>query len=213
MSSSAEPHDLTGSTAPVSGAGPGDSPGVRSGDGALVLAILRGDRRAASEFYDRLGPVIRHTLRRVLRGPWCDFEDLVQLTFEQVLRGLAADRFRGHSTLSTWAAGIAVHVALDALRRKLRSEGRLSFLHASEPAAAEPRLEARAELQRLHEILARMKPALAEVIVLHDVLGHDLGEVAEQMRLTQSAAQSRLFRARKELLRRSAAKGIGGGPS
>ena len=68
---------------------------------------------------------------------------------------------------------------------------------------AERRLEARSEIQRLHRILGKMKPSLAETLVLFDVLGHNLDEVAALLGITPSAAQSRLFRARKELVRRT----------
>lgn len=176
-------------------------------DAALIAAVLAGDARAAGRFHDHLRPVIEHALRRILRGRRGDFDDLVQVTFERVLRGLAEDRFEGRCALTTWAAAIAGHVALDALRRRLREERRMlptTDTEQSEPTtSSEQRMVARAELLRLHAILSRMKPVLAETLVLHDVLGHGLDEVATLTRATPSAAQSRLFRARKELVRRA----------
>jgi RNA polymerase sigma factor (sigma-70 family) len=186
-------------------------------DEELIGAVLEGDARAAGQFHDRLRPVIEHALRRILRGRRDEFDDLVQITFERVVRGLAEDRFEGRCHLTTWAGAIAGHVALDALRRRLRDEQRV--VRESRPdqrrSAASPidQIEARAELERLHDILIRMKPNLAEALILHDVLGHALPEVAQLTRATLSAAQSRLFRARKELLRRARANiGAGGRP-
>ena len=182
---------------------------ARPDDRALVGSVLAGDPRVAARFHDRLRPVIEHALRRVLRSRRDDFEDLVQVTFERVIHGLAEDRFEGRSNLSTWVAAIAAHVALDALRRRFREQSRFavvpSDLHA-DVRVAERQIEARSELDRIHGVLGRMKSVLAEVLVLHDVLGHDLQEVATITQVSLAAAQSRLFRARKDLLRRTKAK-------
>ena len=184
----------------------------RPSDQQLVEAILQGNERMAAVLYDRLRPVVDHALRRVLYGRPPDFEDLVQITFERVIRGIAEDRFEGRSSLATWAAAIAGHVALDALRRRFREARALDSSppeaidgSSGPPQATERRLEARSEIRRLHAILARMKPRLADTLVLHDVLGYELTEVAEIVGSGLSATQSRLQRARAELLRRAAA--------
>src|SRR5690606_2480665 len=106
------------------------------------------------------------------------------------------------------------HVGIDFLRRSLRERRLFSMVPPAEAqplptgarARTEGKLEARSEIQRLHMILARMKPALAEAVILYDVLGHSLEEVATLTGVSQSAAQSRLFRGRKELVRRAGVK-------
>ena len=177
----------------------------------LLAAIRRGDASCAQILYSRLQPAIDHALRRVLRRRTEDFDDLIQVTFERVIRAIIEDRFGGQSTLTTWAAAIAGHVAIDSLRRSVRERRLFSAVSPSDAAGlgtgtrppTERQIEARSEIERLHAILARMKPALAETIVLYDVLGHSLEEVALLTGVSQSAAQSRLFRGRKELLRRA----------
>jgi len=64
-------------------------------------------------------------------------------------------------------------------------------------------LSARADLARLQLILGAMNPKHADVLVLHDVLGHELTAISEITGLSVAAAQSRLVRGRKELLRRA----------
>lgn len=185
----------------------------------LLAAIRRGDGTAAQLLYDRLQPAIEHTIRRVLRQRSDQNDDLIQICFERILRAIVEDRFAGLSTLTTWASAIAGHVAVDALRRSMRERRLFSSATAAEVSPAslgeravtERRLEARSEIQRLHRILAKMKPSLAETLVLHDVLGHNLDEVAALMGVTTSATQSRLFRARKELVRRAGAGAARGG--
>lgn len=188
------------------GAPPGRS-FVSPSDRALLTAVQRGDGSAARVLYDRLYPVIDHTLRRVLRVRRSDFDDLVQITFERIVRAIAEDRFGGRSALTTWGAAIAGHVAIDFLRRTVREQNMLRDLQPpASITAPELRMEARSEIRRLHIILARMKPKLVETVLLFDVLGHSLEDVAELTGVSTSAAQSRLYRGRQELLRRAGAK-------
>ncbi len=184
----------------------GGSPSPSWDDRALINALLQGDRRAAAVLYDHVRPAIDQALRRVLRHRSRDFEDLTQTTFERMLRALAEDRFEGRSALKTWAAAIAGHVALDALRSVVREEGRhaqaLEVEDLPSQGRADNHVEALAELRRVHGVLARMKANLAETLVLHDVLGHSLDEIAAIRGASVTATQSRLHRARIELRRR-----------
>ena len=129
------------------------------------------------------------------------------MTFERILRSVAEDRFEGRSSLKTWACAIASHVALDALRRKKRDLPRLHELPdqdiLSSGGHTDRRLESLGELKRIQGILADMKPQLSETLILHDVLGYKLSEIGALKNSSDSAAQSRLQRARKEFRRRA----------
>jgi RNA polymerase sigma-70 factor, ECF subfamily len=184
----------------------GTRPGPAS-DAELLEALRAGQRNAAGPLYDHLRPAVERALRAVLHGRYRDFDDLVQSTFEHVLRGVATHRFDGRSSLRTWASAIAAHVAIDALRKSGREAKRMeSGLPLDEfrsNARSEDLLSARAELRRVQASLGRMNPDQAETLVLHDVLGHPLEEIASLTQTSVSAAQSRLRRARIELARRN----------
>ncbi len=185
-------------------------------DARLLEGLYAGERAAAGQLYDQLRTPIDRALRRVLhqRGP--DFEDLVQITFERLLRSLAEGRFEGRSSLKTFASAIASHVALDALRRRQRERLRMGHLPDEEtlPLAThtDRRMESLTELRRVQAILLDMKPDLAETLILHDVLGHKVSEIGDLRGTSESAAQSRLYRARMELKRR-ALRPLSGGKS
>jgi len=102
-------------------------------------------------------------------------------------------------------ARIAVNDPLGALFADGDEASRASSREASQGPSSDPEraLQARAELQRLQRILGVMNPKHADVLVLHDVLGHELSAIAGITGLTVAAAQSRLVRGRKELLRRA----------
>ena len=133
----------------------------------------------------------------------------MQSTFEQIVVTLCRQRFARACSLGTWAATVATHVGLNALRarqRERRVVDRGQDLDSLEPprngASAEGLAAARLELDRIRHHLSAMDPAKAEALFLHDALGHDLAEVALLTGVSVAAAQSRLVRARKDLLAR-----------
>jgi RNA polymerase sigma-70 factor, ECF subfamily len=176
---------------------------------ALLAGMIAGERWAHAALYDLLQPVVARTLQKILRDSSGDYEDLLQSCFERIVRTLTAHRAREVQDLSGWAGSIAAHVALDALRRRVRErrlferEGSIRARVESVPASNfEGQLEARKQLEWLQDTLARMNPDQAWTMLLHDVQGHGLSEVAELMGVTVAAAQRRLSRGHEELLRR-----------
>jgi RNA polymerase sigma-70 factor, ECF subfamily len=185
-------------------------------DAALIEAVVRRDIRAAGELYDRLIAVIHSTLYRLLGRKERDHDDLVQATFEQIVSTLVRGRFARNCRLSTWASSVAAHVAFNALRARRRARRVFDGVELSdvpERAAngdAERDASARQEIRAVQAHLAGMNPKKAMVVVLHDVLGHDLAEISTMLGISVSAAQSRLVRGRGDLLRRLGASGKGG---
>jgi len=188
-----------------------DSDGApASGDRKLLAALVNRERWAADAIYDRLYPSVASALQRVLNDPRRDYEDLVQTTFERIMVRLLGGSNAEIVDLPAWASGIAAHVALDFLR-KMSRERRLAGMEvASAPAileiaggsSAERQIEARDQLAIVRDVLASMKADLADAVLMHDMVGCDLREMAKATETTVAAAQSRLVRGRKELLRR-----------
>jgi RNA polymerase sigma-70 factor (ECF subfamily) len=179
-------------------------------DPEIVAALTRGEAWAAEALYDRVQPYVERTLRRVLRYSGSEYEDLLQSSFERIIRVLSERSLGGACDLASWSSAVAAHVALDALRRRVRerkifrSDPGLELLRGAD-LGAERNVEARFDVERLQGIFGRMKPKHAETVLLHDVLGHDLNEIAVLTGVTAAAAQSRLVRGRKDLLRRARA--------
>jgi RNA polymerase sigma-70 factor (ECF subfamily) len=178
-------------------------------DEQVISGLLAGEPWASAALYDRLHPAVDRALRRVLQGN-SEHDDLVQIVFERIVRTLAERKFAGACSLTTWATAIAAHVGIDALRARVREralvlDDRTRGAELSAQATSgnlERQLEARAEIAELHQVLLALDPAQAETVVLHDVHGLELSEIAISMGVSVAAAQSRLVRGRKELLRR-----------
>jgi RNA polymerase sigma-70 factor (ECF subfamily) len=173
-------------------------------DEAIIAAFERGDLATAQRLYDRLERVVAATLIKVLGERGQDHDDLVQSAFEQILITLAQKKFARACSLSSWAVSVTTHVALNAIRK--RQHERRNLAADSARADAGPRGEGGPEqaalLRTLREALAQLSPMTARVVVMHEVMGHDLAEIAVLTGLSVSAAQSRLVRGRAELRKR-----------
>lgn len=176
-------------------------------DDELVRAIERGDGRLAGHLHERLEPAVGGAVRRLLGPRSPELEDVVQTAYERIVSSLKRGTFQAGNSLEAWAAVIATRTGMDHLRSVYR---RRRFFSDVEPpdagtkdaSAKDPAGERAIELQRVRRALSSLKPKHAEVLFLHDAMGYDLREIAEQLDITVAAAQSRLVRTRKELLLR-----------
>jgi RNA polymerase sigma-70 factor (ECF subfamily) len=182
-------------------------------DTELFEAIANGDERIARELYRRLLPAVEAALFRVLGRREPEHEDLVQSSFEQIVSTLAQRRYAQACSLNTWASTIAAHVALKSLRSRYRQrrvfDARLGADELAEVATGRDDVERtvseRRELDHLRRRLSELPPAQAEAVLLHDLMGHPLAEIATITGASIAAAQSRLVRGRKELMARLSA--------
>src|SRR5690606_24125988 len=148
-------------------------------------------------------------------------DDLVQSVFEQIVLTLARGSYAGNCSLKTWASRISSNVALNALRSR-RRERKVVDRSADIPGEAQPignsmppvvaggagsvdmerQSNARALLRVVMGELSEMNQRRAQAVILHDIEGYDLEEIAAMTEVSVAAAQSRLVRGRKELLKR-----------
>ncbi len=187
-------------------------------DEALVAAIQRGDRGLGKQLYGRLIRVVDATLTRVLGPGQAEHDDLVQATFEEVVRTIHKGQFQRRCRLTSWAASIACHIGLNAIRTRKTERGifdRDEDVSGPDlphrPRHPDSTLEARDELRQLRVALATLSPGRAEAVLLHDAFGYDLSEVAALTNSTEAAVQSRLVRGRRDLQERMGLRSSGEG--
>lgn len=176
-------------------------------DEQIVDAIERNDPALSCRIYDRLIGVVDATLYRVLGRREHDHDDLVQTVFEQIVMTISRRKYAKACSLKAWAATVASHVALNALRSRIRERKVVDprsapddeGMVASAPHDVERQVGSRRELEKLRGHLASMDQTKAMALLLHDALGHDLAEVAVLTGCSVAAAQSRLVRGRREL--------------
>jgi RNA polymerase sigma-70 factor (ECF subfamily) len=181
--------------------------GADLGDAEICAALGDGAAWAADALYDRVVDVVEAVLFRLL-GADADRDDLVQQAIERVVSSVVSGRFARGCSLRSWATLLAQHVAVDALRARARErklfDRRIPYqtleLVEAHTATPEHLAETRRRMALLQSALTRVNRERSEAVVLHDVLGHDLAEVAELTGVSVAAAQSRLVRGRREVL-------------
>jgi RNA polymerase sigma factor (sigma-70 family) len=192
----------------IAAVGVSDAPARRTQAEVLRGAVAR-EPWAHAALYDALYPIVARALQKILHQTH-DYEDLVQTSFELIVRTLQKPQALEIENLAAWASAIAARVALDSLRARIR-ERRIFNRDADAGRVVElvpgPKLEreldVRSELAWLHGALAAMNSEQAEAVLLHDVLGHELAEVARLTQVSPAAAQKRLSRGHLELKRRA----------
>jgi RNA polymerase sigma factor (sigma-70 family) len=141
---------------------------------------------------------------RKLVGSRAELDDLVQAAAERALR--TWPRFEGRSELSTWTYAIVYRTLIDHDRWYRRWRRRFTdFEHAGE---TEGRTEQDGETlaiqarraESLYRALSQLPPPKRAVVVLHDLEGLELGEVAAIVGANQRTIRSRLGDGRRKLL-------------
>ena len=187
---------------------------VRVPDRDLVRCCLAGDPNAWRTLYDRhVSQVMRFVAALGVGAE--DREDAVQDVFIAVYRSLAS--FRGEAQLSTWIYRIAArHVNRLASRRRMREM--LSHLlwrelkHQPVIVDSYDGVERSSELELLDSLLQKLSPKKRTALVLFEIEGLPVEEVAQIVGCPVNTVWSRLHHARAEL-GKLAAKVHGRGPS
>lgn len=166
-------------------------------DRTLVTQVAEGDRHAFDELMRRHEDRVFSICLRVMRHREQAL-DATQDAFLTVFR--KADQFRGDSTFSTWLYRVAVNTCYDHLRKaKRRPADPLPDLHDPPDQSAGDALEA-AELRGdLTVALASLSEEFRAAVVLADVEGLALTDVADILEVAEGTVKSRLFRARRQL--------------
>lgn len=173
----------------------------------LLAGCLRGDRAAERTLYRREYPRVHRLVYRLV-GSSRDLDDILQETFVAVFRGLP--RFRGDARLSTWIDRIAVRAVFDHFTARRRQPVPVEVVLDRSDGGAElgERAQAREGLRRLYAALATLSIDARIAFALYAIDGRSVAEVASITGTARVTAKLRIWRARRELLRRIAGDAV-----
>jgi RNA polymerase sigma-70 factor (ECF subfamily) len=176
---------------------------TRADDLALAQRAAQGERGAQRALFAAQKLGVHHTLYRIL-GANRDLEDLIQDAFLEIFRALPS--FRGDSSLNRWCQTIATRVAYLAIERRKPVATDLSEVEDSLASGEDGhrRVEVRAVARRLYAALERIDPKMRIAFALVVVDGRTPGEVAQLTDATTVAVRTRVWRARRALMKRVA---------
>jgi RNA polymerase sigma-70 factor (ECF subfamily) len=167
----------------------------------LLAAVRRGDRRALDLVTRRVAGSLYRFSRGFCRNP-DDADDVAQDVLSALVSSLP--RFRGDSSLSSWAYVVARNACARRRRREARQipfeDGDVVAQTLRDPGAGPERQAERRELREaLERAIAALPASLRDVLVLRDVEGLPASQVARRLGLGERAVKSRLHRARVAL--------------
>jgi RNA polymerase sigma-70 factor (ECF subfamily) len=176
---------------------------VRAEDLALARRAAAGDRDAQRDVFLAQRKSVHHTLYRIL-GSNRELEDLVQDAFFEIFRALPS--FRGDSTLTRWCQTIATRIAYLAISRKKPPSIDLALVEDSLAGDSDTRRESqmREAARRLYAALDRLDPKQRIAFALATIDGLSMAEVAALTESSIVAVKTRVWRARKDLMKRAA---------
>ena len=178
-------------------------------EGALVRKAQAGDESAFREIVERYQSKVFSIIYGVVRHR-NDVEDIAQQVFAKVYLSLKNFDFR--SSLITWIYKITVNECFDYLRkRKVRklvyesdlSEDEVRRVENSEPQEnrQEPADTDLARRDFVLKLLSKVSEEDRMLLMLKEVEGYSVEELAAQTGMNENTIKVKLFRARQKLVR------------
>ncbi|HEV8548030.1 MAG TPA: RNA polymerase sigma factor [Polyangiaceae bacterium] len=147
--------------------------------------------------------LVYRRMRNLVLADATDFDDLVQAAATEAWRSLPS--FQGKSELGTWVYTVCYRVLSNHRRWWRRFNLRFSIgiddVFASDDAAPPELLDERARIERLRVLLRHMSDKYRAVVMLHDLEGFSVSEIAGIVGANELTVRSRLRDGRKQLRR------------
>jgi len=180
-----------------------------SQEGALVRRAQSGDEAAFREIVERYQSKVFSIIHGIVRQR-NDVEDIAQQVFAKVYFSIRNFDFR--SSLITWIYKITVNECFDYLRkRKVRklvyesdlSEDEVRRVENTEPSVDRqaPADESLARRDYVTKLLTRVSEEERTLLMLKEVEGHSVEELAEMTGMNENTIKVKLFRARQKLVK------------
>jgi RNA polymerase sigma-70 factor (ECF subfamily) len=180
-----------------------------SQEGALVRRAQSGDEAAFREIVERYQSKVFSIIHGIVRQR-NDVEDIAQQVFTKVFFSIRNFDFR--SSLITWIYKITVNECFDYLRkkkvRKLVYESDLSEDEVRRVENTEPSVDRQpaadvtlARRDYVVKLLARVSEEERNLLMLKEVEGRSVEELAEMTGMNENTIKVKLFRARQKLVK------------
>lgn len=190
----------------------------KSDEAELVRRVQARDEIAFREVVDRFQSKVFSIIYGILRNQ-NDAEDIAQQVFAKIYFSIGNFDFR--SSLLTWIYKITVNECYDYLRKKkVRklvyesdfSEDDSTGMERSEPDPTQPIDMRLAKRDLVIKLLAKVSPEDRQLMMLKEVEGHSVEELAALTGMNENTIKVKLFRARQKLLKAAQRLMKGPGP-
>ncbi len=169
-------------------------------DYELAQKSAGGDMEAFEELYRRHFRRV-YSLALRMTGKPEEAEDMTQETFAHLYKKIGS--FRGDSAFTTWLHRLTVNQVLMHFRKR-KSRPEFTTGEDETPVQIVKGTENQNRMPIVDKIIledaiSKLPPGYRSVFVLHDVEGHEHGEVAEMLGISEGTSKSQLHKARLKL--------------
>lgn len=168
-------------------------------DHELVAKSLQGNEKAFSELVRRYHGTAWAVVRGVL-GDRDDVDDVVQLVYIKVYRGLAG--FRGDAKLSTWIYQIARNEAINAVKRRRLDTTSIEDVTLADGGESPDEVVRRGDVSReLEDAMQHLDENQRMALELRYMGERSYEEIAETMGIPLGTVKTYIHRGKAELRR------------
>jgi RNA polymerase sigma-70 factor (ECF subfamily) len=175
----------------------------------LIRRLQQGDELAFRELVERYQSKVHSIIYGILRNR-NDAEDIAQQVFTKIYFSIG--NFDGRSALLTWIYKITLNECYDYLRKRrvrklvyesdVSDEEELKITRSLAAADATQTIEENlARRDYVLKLLARVSEEDRNLLMLKEVEGHSVDELAEMTGMNQNTIKVKLFRARQKLVK------------
>ena len=173
----------------------------------LIELLKKKDRAAFKSIVETWQDMVYNTAVGILQNAE-DAEDVTQETFMQAFESVSS--FKGESKFSTWLYRITVSKAMDHIRKKKRKK-RFAFIQSlygknDKPVIDPPdffhpgiSMENKENAAVLFKAMGKLPPNQKTAFILNKVEGLSYLEISDVMKITDSAVDALLHRAKANL--------------
>jgi len=179
-----------------------------SQEGALVRRAQAGDEGAFREIVEHYQSKVFSIIHGIVRQR-NDVEDIAQQVFAKVYFSIGNFDFR--SSLITWIYKITVNECFDYLRKKKvrklvyesdLSEDEVRRVENTEPSVRQVAADVNlARRDYIFKLLAKVSDEERNLLMLREVEGHSVEELADMTGMNENTIKVKLFRARQKLVK------------
>lgn len=155
----------------------------------LIEAVARGEEFALEILFEHHYSSLWKYILVILKNP-DDTKEVINETFFRAFRQIRY--FRKEGTFSAWLFRIARNMSIDYLKKRSSDVEFQPCNHAADNSLRE----------RILEELEYIKTEYRDIIILKDISGYTMQEIAQMMNITVSAAKTLHHRAVKRLRER-----------
>lgn len=163
----------------------------------LIDGCRRGKRDAQLALYKQFAQRLYIACLRIVGNP-ADAEEAMQDAFLKIFTRI--DQYTDHLCFEAWIHRIAVHTAIDYVRRQTPEWDELSENYAAAEPDEPDEDDIRYSVKQIKEATAKLPAGYRVILSLYLFEGYDMEEIASILDIKPPSVRSQYMRAKRKLL-------------